>query len=143
MGIIRRIRKVIIGRHTNSHRVDNLGGTEEIHSMSERDDALESVYCEEKVNHHCGCFGREGGRCSECGMISCVRCHQHCGGSDNPSPLGCGSPLCREHACYTLIDNSMTLPLCRQCKDRYTRKQRLNKATRCLLDPFVEFDNVE
>ena len=138
MGIIRKIKKIIIGRNPGNNAVDNLGGTGEIHNLSDVDGSLESVYFEETFNHHCGCFAPPGGRCSECGVISCIRCHQHCGGTDNPTPLGCGKPLCREHSYYMLLGEGKNLPFCKRCFGKITRKGRWQKAGRLLLEPFVE-----
>ena len=139
MGIIRRIKKIIISRNPDN-TVNNLGGTEETHSLSDSDGSLDCVYCEETVNHHCGCFAAPGGRCSECGMISCVKCHQHCGGTDNPIPLGCGKPLCREHSHYLMLAEGQSLPFCKQCYSRIGRRERRQTAFRLLLGPFVDMD---
>ena len=98
MGVIRRIHKILIGLNSVDNTVSSLGGSGEVHRLSDQDDSLESVYFEETHSHHCGCFAEPGGRCSECGVISCVRCHRHCGGSDNQTRFGCGKPLCREHS---------------------------------------------
>lgn len=138
MGIIRRIRKIIIGRNPSSNTVDNMGGTDEIHNLSDQDGSLESVYFEETLNQHCGCFAPPGGRCSECGVISCVRCHRHCGGTDSPLPLGCGKPLCREHSCYTTLSNGQSIPFCKRCYGRMVRKVRWLRVGKSLLAPFVE-----
>ena len=138
MGIIRRIKKIIIGRNPISGTVDNMGSTDEVHNLSDTDGALESLYSEEILNRHCGCFGSPGGRCSECGVVSCIRCHQHCGGTDNPIPLGCGKPLCREHSSFITFDEGQTLPFCKTCYSKITRRKRRQMATRLLLSPFVE-----
>ncbi|MCK5000311.1 MAG: hypothetical protein KAS23_12280 [Anaerohalosphaera sp.] len=138
MGIIRRIKKIITGRNPINGTVDNMGSTDEVHNLSDFDGSLESMYCEEKINHHCGCFGSPGGRCSECGVISCVRCHQHCGGTDNPSPIGCGKPICREHSHYLMLADGQSLPFCKGCFSKITRKERRQIAARLLLSPFVE-----
>ena len=140
MGIIRRIKKIIIGHNPISGAVNNMGSTDEVHNLSETDGSLESLYSEETVNHHCGCFGPPGGRCSECGVVSCVRCHQHCGGTDNPIPIGCGKPLCRDHSHHLMLGDGHSLPFCKGCYGRITRKERRKKVGRLLLDAFVEVE---
>ena len=140
MGIIRRIKKVIIGRNPGDNTMDDLGGTGEIHDLSDLDGSLESTYFEEKYNQHCGCFGPPGGRCSECGAISCLRCHQHCGGSGNPSSRGCGKPLCREHSYYISTDDGRNLPFCKRCRGKISRKEYRHKVGNLLLSPFIELD---
>lgn len=138
MAVIRRIKKVVIGRNPGNNTADNLGETGEIHNLSDQDGTLESVYYEETLSQHCGCFGSPGGRCSECGVVSCVRCHQHCGGTENPSPIGCGKPLCREHSHYIAVADGRTLPFCKRCYGRIIRKQRRQKIAGFLLAPFIE-----
>lgn len=138
MGIIRKIRKILIGYNSTDGSIDNLGGTGEIHNLSDNDGSLESTYYEETFNQHCGCFAPPGGRCSECGVISCIRCHQHCGGTENPNPLGCGKPLCREHSHYLTVAEGRTIPFCKRCYSRITRKQRRQRITGLLLAPFIE-----
>ncbi len=141
MGIIRRIKKIIIGRNPINGSLDNMGSTDEVHNLSDTDGSLESLYSEETVNHHCGCFAPPGGRCSECGVVSCIRCHRHCGGTDDPNPIGCGKPLCREHSHYLTLADGQSLPYCKSCYGKITRKQRRQKVCRLLLDPFVEQEN--
>jgi hypothetical protein len=141
MGIIRRIKKIIIGRNPIDGSLDNMGSTDEVHNLSDTDGSLESLYSEETVNHHCGCFAPPGGRCSECGVVSCIRCHRHCGGTDDPNPIGCGKPLCREHSYYLALADGQSLPYCKSCYGKITRKQRRQKVCRLLLDPFVEQEN--
>jgi len=137
MGLTRKIKKMITSRNPGSDTVDNLGETGEIHSVSDHDNSVESIYYQETLNQHCGCFAPAGGRCSECGAISCSRCHQHCGGTENPSPLGCGKPLCREHSNYMEVDNGRILPLCKQCFDKASRKQNRQKVFKFLFAPFM------
>ena len=138
MGIIRKNKRIIIYRNPNNGTADNLGSTDEIHNLSDVDGSVESLYCEETVNHHCGCFGTPGGRCSECGVVSCIRCHQHCGGTNNPNPIGCGSSLCREHSHYLTLADGQSLPFCKDCYGKITRKERRQKVGRVLLSAFVE-----
>ena len=138
MGIMRRIQKIVISLNPFDNSVDNLGGTGEVHNISDQDGALESTYFEETHNLHCGCFGQPGGRCSECGVISCIRCHRHCGGSDNQAYLGCGRPLCREHSYYMMFEGGISIPFCRYCYDEVSRKNNRVKVARFLLSPFVE-----
>ena len=136
MDFKRIIKKVVISRNPNNSAVDNLGGTGEMHSDNGND--LESTYYEETYNLSCGCFGQPGGRCWQCGAISCVNCHQHCGGLNNPTSLGCGKPICREHSHYIPLGQDANLPFCSQCRDRIKRKLRRQKITGLFLGPFIE-----
>jgi hypothetical protein len=138
MGLLRIIRKVIVGYNHDHTIKDNLGQTGEIHQQSDQDGSVESIYIEERTTLKCGCYADIGGRCAECGAVSCVRCHQHCGGSQNPVSLGCGKPLCREHTSYQTIAESVTIPLCRQCKAKLNRKKHRQIATNLILNPFIE-----
>ena len=138
MGILRKIKRIIISHNPQNSTVDNLGSTEEIHNLSDVDGSLESVYIEEKRHQDCGCFAPAGGRCCVCGAISCIRCHKHCGGTDNPDPLGCGRPLCREHSYYLTFPDGRTVPFCKQCYGKIARTQRWQAAGRLLLEPFIE-----
>lgn len=137
MGIVRRIKKIIIGRNPISGTVDNMSSVDEVHNLSDQDGCLESLYSEETVNHHCGCFGPPGGRCSECGVVTCTRCYQHCGGTDNPSPIGCGKPLCRDHSNFMTLDEGQTLAFCKSCYGKIIRKERWQIAGRLLLSSVV------
>lgn len=138
MGILRKIKKMVISRNPQDYSVDNLQSNDEIHNLSDVDGSLESIYVEEQNNQACGCFGTPGGRCSECGAISCVRCHRHCGGTDIPNPLGCGKPLCREHSHYLVPQNGQSIPFCRHCYGKITRRERWELVGRLLFEPFVE-----
>lgn len=138
MGLLRIIRKVIVGTNHDHTMKNNLGQTGEIHRQSDQDGSVESIYIEEKMNLKCGCFADIGGRCAECGAVSCIHCHQHCGGSRNPVSLGCGKPLCREHTRYQTIADGITIPLCRQCKAKMNRKKHRQIAAGLLLSPFIE-----
>ena len=137
MRTIRRITRITIGSNSVDETVQNLGGTEETHNISDLDEALESTYYEEKTSLHCGCFGVPGGRCSECGVISCEKCHRHCGGSEQSSSLGCGKPLCREHSHYLEI-NGVSLPFCKRCYSKITRSKKWRKIGKTIMNPFVE-----
>ena len=136
MGIIRKIKKIVIGRNHGNSNTDNLGGTDEIHA--ETGPAIESFFIEETFSLQCGCFARPGGRCQECGKISCINCHQHCGGQDNLTSFGCGKPICREHSNYITLGQGINLPFCSQCRDKIKRKIRSKMIAGLFLAPFIE-----
>ena len=140
MSILRRIYRRIISKNPETGKTDRLNTADEYHKLCDEDGALDSTHLEEKTSHSCGCFGIEGGRCSEsgCGVISCVRCHHHCGGTDNPLPQSCGKPLCRSHSHYLQIPDGRTIPFCRQCYGKIVRTQRWISIGRFLLAPFIE-----
>jgi len=138
MGVIRIIRKIVMGHNHDDNTVDHFGETGEVHNFSEQTGTMESVYYETAQNQRCGCLAPPGGRCSECGAISCSRCHQHCGGTENPSPIGCGRPLCREHSHYMAVADGKAIPFCGQCYGEISRKQNRKKITNLLFSPFIE-----
>lgn len=138
MGILRKIKRIVISRNHGNNTVDTISSSDEIHNLSDIDGSLESLYMEEACNQACGCFAPPGGRCRECGAISCIRCHRHCGGSDGSSPLGCGKPICREHSYFLTLPDGSTSPFCRSCYGKLVRKGRWRLAVRVLLEPFVE-----
>ena len=138
MGILRRIKKFVISPDPDSQNVDPIQSNTEIHAESDTDDSMDSTYIETIHNQACGCFQKPGGRCSVCGANSCVHCHSHCGGSTNPHPLGCGRPLCREHAETLTLPSGTTVPFCGTCYSNAIRKHRWSVVGRMLLDSIVE-----
>jgi hypothetical protein len=138
MGILRRIKRLVVSPNPHDNTMDTMGTTDEIHNLSDADGSLESVFLEQQLNCHCGCFAPPGGRCSECGKISCVRCHRHCGGTDGQAPIGCGRPLCRAHCQYLALPDGQALPLCSRCYGRFVRGRRWKSAAMLLLSPFIE-----
>jgi hypothetical protein len=138
MSILRKIQKIIIGCNHDHTIRDNLGQSGEIHNESDLDGSIESIYIEERMSQKCGCFADAGGRCAECGAVSCVRCHQHCGGNDNTVSQGCGKPICREHTRYQLISGTTLIPFCGQCAQKMNRKKQRQIVVRLLLSPLIE-----
>ena len=78
----------------------------------------------------CGCYKPTGGRCAECGRLSCVSCHGHC--------EVCAKPLCLEDSCFP--EGRGRLRLCRRCYERVVRHKRIVTAARLFLSPFVRFE---
>jgi hypothetical protein len=138
VGILRKIKKMVVSSDPDSSNVESMGSNDEIHNFSDTDGSLESIYVEEIRNQACGCFLPPGGRCSECGAISCVKCHRHCGGTEDRHPMGCGKPLCREHAHILTLPSGQTVPFCSECHGKAIRKHRWQRAGRFLLESFVE-----
>ena len=140
MGILRNIYRRQQSQNPETHEIENLECDNECHRLIDPAGGLESVHIQKKTSHACGCFGPIGGRCSErgCGRISCARCHSHCGGSENPSPLGCGKSLCREHAHYLPMPDGRTVPFCKRCHGQIVRSQRWRAIGRTLLPVFIE-----
>ncbi|MFC1675945.1 hypothetical protein ACFL3G_02645 [Planctomycetota bacterium] len=139
MSILRKIRKLIISQNPQTGKIDNLGENNEYHKFSDEDEGLESLYVEQRNSLHCGCIGLPpGGRCAECGQISCAECYTHCGGSKNPVPQGCQKPLCRECSYYLQLPDGRTIPFCKSCHGKIVRKQRWQTTGRALLLPFID-----
>lgn len=139
MGDIRKIYQRIISCNPENNKVDQLAAKGEHHKLTD-DGCVESFYTDEKSHCACGCFALPGGRCAEvgCGRISCIRCHQHCGGSDNQTTAGCGKPICREHSNYLQLPEGRTIPFCRQCYSRLVRKQRWLLVGRTFVQFFID-----
>ena len=143
MTFLRKIFRRRFSKNPENDEVDILGVNDEYHKLSEEDGAVESYEVEGVPSLHCGCLTSSvGGRCSEpnCGKISCSRCFQHCGGSDNQHPSGCGAPLCREHSHYLQLPDGRTIPFCRSCHGKIVRKSRWIATGKTLFLPFVEED---
>ena len=141
MAWLRKIFNKKISQNPQTGKIDHLDQTGEYHKLKEEDGCLVSYHLDNKANHHCGCFGLEGGRCAEpgCGVISCVRCHRHCGGTENPHPSSCGAPLCREHAHYLqMAEGQAAIPFCKNCYGKLVRMQRWKAVGQLLLQPFIE-----
>ncbi len=138
MSILRKIGKFIISIDPETGMFDELEGNVECHRLSDEDGSLESFQIVQRVRNHCGCFTPAGGRCAECGRISCIGCHAHCGGTRNPVPQGCQKPLCRECSHYLIFMNGQTIPFCKSCYGKIVRKERWQIAGRILLLPFID-----
>ncbi len=108
-----------------------LGSTYEEDILSDRG----SINTLGKVTHyalHCGCYDEIGGRCYECGAISCVKCHGRC--------AVCSCPICQAHSIFVPSEGGRQLKLCRQCYDKTVRRRRIVGVTRFLLSPFIRFE---
>ena len=79
----------------------------------------------------CGCHRPVGGRCANCGAISCVDCHAHC--------AACGRPLCLECSIFIEGEGPQRLRLCQSCHIQIARRKRLARVARFVLSPFVRF----
>jgi len=95
-----------------------------------------SVDTIEKVKKYfldCGCDGLPGGQCYECSAVVCQKCFGHC--------TKCSIPLCGEHSYYLDIAGQGQSRLCRRCRDRIIRQNRLHKLGRLLFSPFIQFED--
>lgn len=140
MSLLRKIHRHQRSENPQTHETDDLESDHEFHRLIDRMGGIESAYIKQMSSLACGCFGPPGGRCSEpgCGRISCVRCHSHCGGSENQSPDGCGKSLCRWHAYHLPTPNGGTVPFCKRCYGKIMRSRRWQAVARVLLPSFVE-----
>jgi hypothetical protein len=138
---LRKIYRRKISRNPKNNGIDNLELSDEHHKLSDESGAPESLYVEEKPSLHCGCFADAGGRCGECGAITCIKCHQHCGGTNDPVPLGCQAPLCREHSHYVQLMDGRTIPFCKHCYGKIVRKKLWKATGRALLLPFIDIED--
>lgn len=78
----------------------------------------------------CGCYRPPGGRCADCGRISCVSCHGHC--------EVCAKPICLEDSFFP--NGRGAVRLCRRCHVALVRRRRMVTAAHVLLSPFVRFN---
>ena len=116
---------------------DPVSGQQRILDESHENDylvngSIDSIGKRTRYFRDCGCDGPVGGRCQECGALSCQKCHGHC--------FRCSSPICLEHS-ISMSEGSKTLRLCRQCHEEMLRSNRLRKVARTLLQPFVRFED--
>jgi hypothetical protein len=115
---------------------DPLTGLDRILAFSREEDVLsdegsiDSTGVERKVFLDCGCDGETGGRCYECGAISCRACHGHC--------ANCHKPICMEHSRFADGGNGESIRLCRNCYDVLSRKQVRAKVRRAVLSLFLK-----
>ena len=138
----RKIRKIKIRRDPTTNKTEVLKSENELHQLQEETNTLESTYIDEEMGNSCGCDEPRGGKCL-CGKTSCVRCHTHCGGTDNPSPLGCGRPLCRDCAEHETMPDGTSLPLCSRCYGKFSRKKMQRTITKLLAEQAVEFEDTD
>ena len=95
--------------------------------------SIDTIGKQKLYPNDCGCFGPLGGRCVDCGAISCRACHGRC--------AQCAKPICLE--CTEFMDISEAgarIRLCLQCHGKLARKRMLVKVGRLLLLPFVKID---
>jgi len=78
----------------------------------------------------CGCDGEIGGRCYECGDVSCKECHGRC--------EKCKKPICLQHSKFMKTDTGEMIRLCGEHYDELSRKRNRKKILSFLLFPFVE-----
>jgi hypothetical protein len=92
--------------------------------------SVDSAGVHRRYIRDCGCDGPVGGRCFECGGISCNSCHGRC--------QNCQKPICLEHSNFSKIEGKGEIRLCNRCFDSITRKQKLTKVARFFLSVFVQ-----
>ena len=87
--------------------------------------------------YHCGCTATQsmGGQCAVpgCVQVSCARCFGRCG--------SCLLPLCPEHSRVIEMQMNQPIRLCPSCFEETRRRCRRRRIARCLLRPFIEFDD--
>lgn len=81
----------------------------------------------------CGCDSEIGGRCFECGAVSCISCHGRCS--------KCQKPICMQHSNFLEKDDGQKERLCGSCHDVTTRKRRFAKVGRFFMSLFVEMED--
>jgi hypothetical protein len=128
-----------ISQNPFNGKIDDLGGQDEL-NLDDEDDSTTTFNVERLPSNHCGCIAPPGGRCAEegCGVLSCVNCHRHCGGTINQVKEGCGRPLCRSHTHYLDWPDGRTLPFCKSCHGKITRSRGWRLVGSILLNPFIE-----
>lgn len=112
---------------TGKDRILNL--TEEEDTLSDQG-SVDSAGLHRKYFLDCGCDSGTGGRCYECGAISCTSCHGRC--------HSCQKPICLEHSNFLQAKGKESIRLCRCCYGSITRKQRLARVGRFFLSLLME-----
>lgn len=111
-----------------------LGLTQYEHFRSDQG-SIDTEGLSRKYIRDCGCDKNVGGRCRECGAISCITCHGRC--------QSCQKPICLEHSNYLHVEGQEKIRLCRRCHDSIVRKQRLAKVGRFFLSLLTEGEGDE
>lgn len=117
---------------------DPVSGQEQILDAMEEIDLLSDHGAVKSLGRHerpfggCGCNQPIGGRCVECGALSCVQCHGRC--------YICAAPICLRHSVFVDSPDGRRLRFCGRCHAQVVRRQRLHKVGRFLLAPFVRFE---
>lgn len=114
---------------TGQERV--LESAEEIDVLSDQG-SIDSLGRRERYSADCGCYKPVGGRCVECGQLSCIDCHGRC--------YICSSPICLRHSIFVDFPDGRRLRFCSRCHAQGARRRRLHKVGRFLLSPFVDFE---
>lgn len=140
MSDYRREQKKVISPNPETGEYDFFDEHDIRHNL--QDECLGSADIQTKHSLYCGCYGEIGGRCSEpgCGKVSCIRCHQHCGGTVNQRPEGCGKSLCRNHAVSFRLPEGQTIVFCNKCRNTLSRKLRWQSVGRFFLNPFFKME---
>ncbi len=120
-------RQVTIDPVTGQQRVLALDEGETILSDEKSVDSLDTRYT---CFLDCGCDGPVGGRCYECGAISCKNCYGRC--------HSCGRPLCLACSRYLTSDSGERLRLCKHCHESLSRKRFWSGITQAIKGLFVE-----
>ena len=91
---------------------DPITGQERILELSQEDDFLsdhgsvDSAGLHQRYFRDCGCDGPIGGRCFECGAISCKSCHGRC--------HNCQKPICLDEKdreiCFEMLSKDTPVP---------------------------------
>ena len=128
--------KPIRRKETREVAYDPATGHDQILELSGGEDTLsdqgsvDSIKFRRKFFRACGCDAEIGGRCKECGAISCIACHGRC--------HRCKKPICLEHSAFLVETESIEgTRLCNRCYGEVTRKQKWTKVGRFLLSTIV------
>lgn len=78
-----------------------------------------------KIFKDCGCDGEIGGRCFDCGAVSCISCHGRCN--------KCQKPICLQHSTFVDKEDGNKERLCNTCHDILIRKRGWDKVGRFFL----------
>ena len=114
---------------------DPVTGQDRILNFTEEEDILsdqgsvDSAGYQRKYFLDCGCDAEIGGRCFDCGAISCKTHYGHC--------QGCQKPICMQHSSFIESDGQR-IRLCGRCYNTVTRKQKLAKVSRFFLSIFFQ-----
>lgn len=116
-------------------------GLDRILNLIEEEDILSDQGSVDSTRVHyksfldCECDSEIGGRCFECGAVSCKTCHGRCN--------SCQKPICLEHSSFLQVGGEDRIRLCRRCYDSIIRKQKLARVGRIFLSLFIDEDKNE
>lgn len=111
---------------------DRIWQSEQSQDILSSEGSVDSDGIVRKYFKDCGCDGDIGGRCFECGAVSCQNCHGRCS--------ICQKPICMHHSHFLGKEGTEKQRFCATCHDAFSRKQKLAKVGLFFMSLFIEME---